>query len=265
MSRRDNTLTEVLANRRWLRCADPFPYIVVRDVFTKSFYRELEGSFQEVLSRGFGHPGERGRFVRSVPEHKMPGYDAHILVLNSGISGPLTIFISRQWRDMLASVASQHATCDVQCALHHHPVGSANGWVHTDLGLKWFIDDPQPDGVNLACTGRTPTGARQAGGKARPVVRSLAMLFYLNNKWAPGSGGETGLYLSAHDPPSKPARLVPPINNSLLLFECTPYSFHTFLQNRHYERNSVNLWLHRPKNEVVARWGESRIFDVERV
>jgi len=27
----------------------------------------------------------------------------------------------------------------------------------------------------------------------------------------------------------------------------------------------VNLWLHRPKNEVVARWGESRIFDVERV
>jgi 2-oxoglutarate-Fe(II)-dependent oxygenase superfamily protein len=264
MTPQSNSLRKVLASPVWMRYADPFPHVVARDTFTLSFYRELESSFQEILARGLGQPGERDHFIRSVPERKMPRYDAYILVLDNEFSGPLKMFISRQWHDMLADVMGVNCTGDVQCALHHHRIGSASGWVHNDLGLKWFVDDPCRDGINLACCGRTPDPAKQAGRQARPVVRALTMLFYLNNQWTPGSGGDTGLYQSAQDLPSQPAAAMPPIDNSLLLFECTPYSFHAFLQNPLYPRNSVNLWLHRTKDEVVARWGEHKIFDVAR-
>jgi hypothetical protein len=52
---------------------------------------------------------------------------------------------------------------------------------------------------------------------------------------------------------------VPPINNSMLLFECTPYSYHSFISNRRSVRNCLVMWLHRPKEEVTARWGETVI------
>ena len=252
-------LTDIVVNRRWMRYSDPFPHIVARNVFTKNFYEELESAFKKTLSRGFGQPGDKGRFARNTAD-----YDAYVLLLSSKFAGPLGIFISRMWHDMLAGLIGLNATRDVQCSLHHHLVGSATGWVHSDIGLRWFMDAPKSDGINLACSGRTVDAARKAGVNARPVVRAVAMLFYLNNEWSPGSGGETGLYRSAQDLPTKPVSVVPPINNSILIFECTPYSFHTFLQNDRYPRNSVNLWLHRPKAQVVARWGESKIFDVAR-
>ena len=49
------------------------------------------------------------------------------------------------------------------------------------------------------------------------------------------------------------------MNNSLVLFECTPFSWHGYLGNRAKPRNSVVMWLHRPKADVVARWGEPSI------
>jgi hypothetical protein len=260
VSARIVSLSDILDSRRWMRYSDPFPHVVARDVFVQSFYRELEDAFRAALSRGLGQPGEKARFTRN-----MPGYDAYGLVLDRRIAGPLGVFISRPWHDVLASLFGLNATGDVQCALHHHPPGSASGWVHNDLGLRWFMGDPKPGEVNLDCSGRTPAAARRAGLNPRPVVRAIAMLFYLNNgPWSPGRGGETGLYRTNRDPVNQPAAVVPPVNNSVLVFECTPYSFHTFLKNRRNPRDSVNLWLHRPRREVVVRWGESKIVDVAR-
>jgi len=259
MSTPGKGLTDILANRRWMRRSDPFPHVVARDVFASGFHRKLESAFQEVLCGDFGRPEKRG-----VSDRNLPTYDANVLVLNSEFSGPLGIFISRPWHDMLTALFGLNTTRDVVCALHHHPLGSASGWVHNDLSIRWFTDAPKSDGINMACSGRTTHPARQAGMKASPVVRAITMIFYLNNAWSSGSGGETGLYRSAQDLPTEPAAVVPPVNNSILLFECTPYSFHSFLKNHRSPRNSVNLWLHRPKAGVVARWGEGKIFDVER-
>jgi 2OG-Fe(II) oxygenase superfamily len=257
---RFEALTEVVANRRWIRRANPFPHVVAHNVFERSFYHELETAFQRVLLSGkFGRSGERKRIAPG-----MPAYDADVLLLTAGFSGPLGIFISKPWHDMIASLFGIRSTRDVQCALHHHRIGSATGWVHSDLGLRWFVGAPKPEGLNLACSGPTADAARRAGRIARPVVRAAAMLFYLNNEWSPGGGGETGLYRNGEDPPTRPAAMVPPVSNSILLFECTPYSFHSFLENRLHPRNSVNLWLYREKSEVVARWGERRIFDAAR-
>jgi 2OG-Fe(II) oxygenase superfamily len=84
-------------------------------------------------------------------------------------------------------------------------------------------------------------------------------LYLCNPDWIEGDGGETGLYGSREDPVDRPIAVVPPINNSLLMFECTPYSYHSFLSNGRSPRNSVIVWLHREKVEVLSRWEKPRL------
>ena len=61
---------------------------------------------------------------------------------------------------------------------------------------------------------------RPRAGRDDPCGRAL---YYLANpRWEPGDGGSTGLFTSADDSIEAPSAEMPPINNSLLLFECTP-------------------------------------------
>ena len=93
----------------------------------------------------------------------------------------------------------------------------------------------------------------------RETMRAIAILYYLNNpEWSPGDGGQTGLYRAMSDQVDQAVVSVPPINNSLVAFECSPRSFHTFRTNRQ-PRNSVVMWLHREKDEALAQWGEDSI------
>jgi hypothetical protein len=94
------------------------------------------------------------------------------------------------------------------------------------------------------------------------TVRAIAMIYYVGNApWAPGDGGVTGLYFGPNDPVDRPAKVVPPINNSLLTFECTPKSFHSFISNRVHPRTCIVLWLHRHRADAILRWGEKTIIE----
>ena len=141
-------------------------------------------------------------------------------------------------------------------------VGSLNGWIHNDLNPVWFADIADADGIVIPrqalcsyCEGAGPAEVRR-----REAVRSVAVIYYLNNAaWQSGDGGETGLYRRIQDAIAHPVARVPPVNNSLVAFECTPSSYHTFLTNVRHPRNSVVLWLHVEKGTAVARWGESAL------
>jgi Rps23 Pro-64 3,4-dihydroxylase Tpa1-like proline 4-hydroxylase len=90
-------------------------------------------------------------------------------------------------------------------------------------------------------------------------TRAVTMIFFLNNTdWREGDGGECGLYASREGNLEPEARIAP-INNSILVFECTPHSLHRFLANHAAPRDSVILWLHRQKELAVERWGERAI------
>jgi hypothetical protein len=258
-------LERVLANRHWLYRTEPFPHVTAREVFTPACYRQLEAQFRRILARGFAdpasvrlEPGMPGRrFARG-----MPGYDAYGFNFSPRLRGPLRLFVSRSWHDLLAGLLGVNATCHVNAGLHHHKVGSESGNPHNDLNPAWFVDYESPDGINLArhdlcsyTTGRP----RVPGVVPRAVVRALAMIFYLNNPpWSPGDGGETALYRTPRDDPEV---MVPPINNSLVVFPCTPYSYHSFLRNVRHERNTVIMWLHRSRAEAISFWGERAIVD----
>jgi len=246
------------AARRWMRRQAPFPHVVVANVFSDEVHREMEVHFREILGRGFGGPAERDRFGRNIP-----GYDVCSYLLPPGFSGPLGVFLTREWHDMLAGVLGIEATDDVTASLHHHPVGSGSGSPHNDLNPGWFVGEATPETVNVLdanlvnyYNGRTT----QPGLNARETVRAGVVIYYLANEpWAQGDGGETALYRTGSARVDNWASAVPPVNNSLVAFECTPYSFHSFLRNTRHPRNSVIMWAHRPKEEVVRRWGARTI------
>jgi hypothetical protein len=227
---------------------------VADQVFHPRAYDELAEAFAK-------------RLTGSVPQEQfsrnIPGYDASGLTLTPRTSGPLALFISRAWHDLIATIFSIDATGHMSGGLHHHECGSADGTIHNDLNPGWFADYKADDGIVVSdetmCDYRTGQ-TRDAGVTRQETVRAVAVLFYLNNpEWECGSGGVTGLYYSGRDSLHRPAAVVPPHNNSLLAFECTPHSHHAFLSNRRQPRNSLVVWLHRKKSAAIARWGGGSI------
>jgi hypothetical protein len=251
-----DALVREMANRHWIRREKPFPHIVANNVFTSAFYSCLEREFY----RQFEQKAPGGL---NDPSLKMSGYDAYGLHFSPTMSGPLSIFVSRAWHDLIASLFHVNGCGLVNAGLHHHVIGSGNGLVHNDLSVGWFMDYPSRSGIRLSrhdlCR-YTDGAVFTPGAKPLEVVRAVSMLFYLaNSPWAPGDGGETGLYLSSHDRVDYPSARVPPINNSILLFECTPHSYHSFLRNNKSVRNSVIMWIHRSMDDALERWGENAL------
>lgn len=244
-------LAAVLAHRRWARRLDPFPHVVARNVFVPDFYDAMAAQFREIEAR------PDAPFRRNIR-----GYDAASADVSRYADGPLGVFVSRSWNDLIADVAGVASTGDVLASLHHHDPGSQRGWPHQDLNPGWFADPmPGPGDVRTAYTDGVDyhNGARPDGINAHESMRAVSILFYLGNPpWQPGDGGESGLFASSEAGFRADGVTVPPVNNSLVLFECTPFSWHTFLSNR-LARNSVVMWLHRTKSDAVRRWGESSV------
>ncbi|PZS25273.1 MAG: 2-oxo acid dehydrogenase [Pseudonocardiales bacterium] len=244
-------LERLLANRRWVRRAKPFPHVVAQNVFVPDFYHRLEVQFRRIELE---HP--------EVFQRNIAGYDASSADLENFRQGALGVFVSREWHDLVAAVAGVKTTGDISGGLHHHEPGSASGWPHNDLNPGWFAASP-PDGHET----QPPSdaidyhrGTRTAGVQARETIRAVSLLFYLGNpEWMPGDGGETGLFSSFDSARLGAHSAVAPVDNSLMMFECTPFSLHAFVRNRVKPRNSVIMWLHRSKDDALARWGEQSI------
>jgi len=252
------SLSRLLNNRRWKKRKKPFPHILGENVFTDDFYRELELSFQHVISQSKSNGNEPGSLSRNIQ-----GYDAFALNFSPRTSGCFRVFLSRPWHDMLSSLLGIKTTGDINGGLHHHEIGSAHGWIHNDLNPGWFLDYKDQHGINIsdpALYSYTNGTSIQPGMMTQPRVRAIAIIYYINNPpWAPGDGGETGLYLNKDAQVANADLFIPPINNSILVFECTPYSYHAFITNRKHPRNSIIMWLHRSKEEALALWGEAQI------
>jgi hypothetical protein len=250
-------LAEILAHRKWLRRPWPFPHVIARDVFRRDFYGALAGQLREILSRGLSEAPARDRFSRSIP-----GYDAYGIGLDRALPGPLAIFLSPLWRDLLSGLFGIGVTPYVFAGAHYHATGSKSGFVHNDFNPTWFpraatmqIQTPNHE----LCAYRSGVGPLDASRKIE-VVRGAAMIFFLlNDGWRPGDEGETGLYDSARRPVSEPGVRVAPENNCLVAFECTPHSFHAYLTNTRLPRTSIIMWVHRPLEEAAEKYGRENL------
>src|SRR5262245_52968736 len=139
-----HTLKQVLGNRTWERRSYPFPYIVAQNVFTEDYYALLSDAFNDILRTGLGEERSRRRVSRS-----MLGYDAYGMTFPPDYKGPCSLFMSRPWHDMVATLFGAVCTGHINCGIHHHAIGSAHGWVHNDLNPAFFVDYPSKDGINV--------------------------------------------------------------------------------------------------------------------
>lgn len=246
-------LADLLANRAWLRRPDPFPHVVADDVFSPAFYDELCGQLGGILDHGLSDIPSGPRFSRG-----MPGYDAYGISITPETGGPLALFVSSAWRDLMCGLFGVGRTPYVFAGAHHHAAGGADGFVHSDFNPVWF---PRADGDSIQVPDQSRCDFKSGAGSLEAkveTIRGVVVIFYLlNDHWRPGDGGETGLFRSAHDP--LPAARCPPTSNSLVAFECTPRSFHAYLGNPGRPRTSIIMWIHRERDEAVEKYGEEHI------
>lgn len=250
-------LEGILANRTWLRRDDPFPHVVARDVFTPDFYAVLADQIRGMLARGLSETPAHGLFSRNIP-----GYDSYGIAFDESIGSPADVFLSTAWTNLMNGLFDIGATPYVFAGSHHHAIGSTNGFIHSDFNSVWF---PRSTGgriqiPNDSLCSYTRGIGRLADDEKIQVVRGAVVLFFLlNDGWQPGDGGSIGLFSSSTASTSEPAVSCPPLNNSLVAFECTPRSFHAFLTNCRLPRTSIIMWVHRTMEEAAGRFGEDQL------
>lgn len=245
-------LDELLGHRRWWSHRMPFPHVRVLNVFSPGVAAALEGAFTDWLTDSGGGS--------ALVNHDLQG-----VTITDSFEGPLRLFASAGWRELVSTALGVPVTPYVNLGLHHHRAHADPGFPHTDLNPGWFSARPADagEGVTLASPGLVEyTTGRRLDPGAVPVrtVRAVAVLYYLANPpWQSEHGNCTGLYRSSTDDPNEPAGIVPPHSNSLLAFECTPWSFHGFMAGGAVPRNSVVQWFHRTPESVRRRWGSGTV------
>jgi 2OG-Fe(II) oxygenase superfamily len=250
-------LAHIFANRAWLRREWPFPHVTARNVFKSDFYNALALQLTEILDRGLSETPAGGRLSRNIA-----AYDAYGIGISPRTSGPASTLLSPAWRDMMCALFGIGPTPYVFAGVHYHAVGSKSGFVHNDFNPVWF---PRANGDRMQsseaerCAYKTGAGPLKDPDKIEVVRAAVVILFVSNGKWRSGDGGETGLYSSSHAAVSEPSISYPPENNSLLAFECTPRSYHTFISNVRLPRMSLIMWIHRTMQEATEKFGADHL------
>ena len=235
----------------WFRCPRPFVHVRAEGVFEREVYDHLAVEFRQVLE-----DTRQGRTKKAVFRPPANNYDAWICGLDFQSAQLFFPLFEQAWLGYLASLLDLQDTGIVDGALHHVPRDSRSGYLHTDFCSAWFDRCNEQDVVRFPMRGLTDyfTGYPRTTS-AHPVecIRRATMIFYLaNDNWADGDGGETGLFSSVSG--RGPKALCPPRDNSLLLFECMPHSFHALQASSRRERNSIILWLHSDVARAQERW-----------
>lgn len=249
-------LENVIQNRRWERHNYPFPYVYAQNVFTNDFYQSLENEYKAILAKGLSEDlSAGGQFSRN-----MPGYDCYGMGFVPGVTGGnLSVFISPHWYNVMGNLCGVKGTGHMNAGMHHHKIGSDHGFIHNDLNPVWFpiAGEGFIRGPNYKiCNYKNGSGPLAENEKVE-VCRAVAMIFYLNNgPWFDGDGGETGFYSDPHSPVDQPAVRIPPYDNSLIVYECTPISYHSFIHNRVNTRSSIIMWIHRTIEDATETFGD---------
>lgn len=221
-------------------------------MFRPEIYSRLVGAFRSTIERAEANNGLR---------HTL-NYGADIVTLGHGDKGAFPVLLDRAWHDLLADCAGIEHSGEIDAGVHRHRIGSGSGWIHNDFNPGYFHRAAAPGEVLLADHDRCDyksgrCGATGSSGVER--IRALSMIYFLDNQWSAGCGGDTGLYSRLLQDVARPDVRIAPRNNSMLVFECTPYSYHSYLTNSLYPRNSIILWLHRPREASLGKWGASSV------
>lgn len=248
----DSSVLDFLQDRELHVIDTPYRHIIVDNFFTDDVYQKICEEYDRELSRGLKEEDNQNFFSR---HHT---YDAYIYTPNPRKKTTCNAFFqSAAWPALLSQVFHLSFSNDTMTVFHHHTIGSKDGWIHHDFVSCQFIDDPIENGLNPWFHQCAYAGDNDIDPRIKQRIRSIGIVFYLNNKdhWSKNDGGETNLY----DTDKKLVTAVAPINNRLLAFEISPISFHAFAHNRTFARNTISQWMHEDPGTILQRHDKKQL------
>jgi hypothetical protein len=224
---------------------DPFRYILIDNFLPEAQNAALRDHFKRTLDAGMGEDGAHDKFrYRKV-------YDINLFWPQPSLDAPYSAFYSKSYFEMLRTLFRVPLSNDTIVMYHHHGASNNDDYIHNDFAEGHFMDEPLPNGINpwhFQCTHSAPPESEHT----RTMARAMAGLYYLNNEWKPGDGGETAFFRS-HNPDSL-VRKIEPLNNRLVVFDVTPTSWHNYLKSSAPSRDSVAQWFFIPMDECRKRF-----------
>jgi hypothetical protein len=223
---------------------NPFPHVHVESFFKPKFYKDCCDFFNEILDRGVSDKYDPYKFSRYHFEY----YNAFFWQMHANSSYPISQFLSIEWVNYFSNLFNVELTNEVSFELRHHKVDTIKNitkYVHNDFYVVGFPFDV-PDKKELfqyyfQCPYllQSPEDEEMVNKRMRSVV---AFIYINNQDWEEKSGGVTALYKSTNL--ERHVKEIPPISNSMLAFEITPYSYHSYINNNTVDRNTIMLWFH---------------------
>ena len=215
--------------------AEPFPHIIIDNLFEQKDYQTMCEIFPSFISR-----------VK--PYKDTPGATSNYEGYISGLSkedvfgNPFDFFASRELKNFVEKEFGIETTKYVAPSAHFHKAPSKDGFIHRDMNICSFKETETEDFVFTNGTIYTNDSRRINCEKEVKVIRSVALLYYLNNDNSESaSGGGTGIYNSYNG--EVRIKEVEPKNNRLFLFEINNMSYHAFI-GANFNRSAVVTWFH---------------------
>ncbi len=236
----------------------PFPHVNIRNFFKRDFYLSLCHEFETTLQKGVLEADEPKDLQRFQKFHY--GFDASHWQLPPNIGAPINLLYQPVWIEFFSKLFGVPLTKNVSITFHSQVFGSKPFSAHNDycyVGMP--KSKPGDDNVKQLFYDAPYfiSGPQEAKDLNLDLqMRSVIGIFYLDNPdYVEGNGGETGLYESYEGYlQNNPVKLIPPISNSMLIFETTPDSFHTYVPNKAKYRNTLLFWLHSDADLKMKRF-----------
>lgn len=231
----------------------PYNYLQIEDLFADAMADALRERFESGIAKGaaIGKVGEVGNLVYSAVNYTPTIADIQ--------SSEIAVFATAALRDLICGAFGIPVNDYLMIGSHRHAPPSRNGWPHTDCAIVSFPESgPKYNGFEIfsedsGCTYADDSRDRQP--HSVKMARAVACIYYLGSEdWSEGEGGETAIY--GRDGRQVVAK-VPPIPNSLLAFEISPFSLHGYLGSPNLTRDSYIWWYHSDISLSIDRHRES--------
>jgi hypothetical protein len=221
----------------------PFHYAILNNVFNADIYQLLCSNFASYISR-------------TVPYKDQPGavhdYAGYIYGLKKeDCQNGYDFFIDPLWKNFCSSIFNIETNKYTALSAHWHKAPSKPGFVHKDLNIcSTLISDKEDIELTGNCYYSDDSIDKQP--HTLKIIRSIALLFYFNNKEPLEEEDKGGTSIYTHWGFDNFVKEVKPINNSIFIFEVCPDSFHGF-SGANFDRSSVVQWFHSSPAYLLHR------------
>lgn len=221
----------------------PFNYMIIDNLFNQEMYRKLCDKFPSFISR-------------TKPYKDQPGatsdYEGYIsgLGLNDDLIDGYDLFASKELQSFVEKEFNIKTSKYISPSAHFHRAPSKSGFIHRDMNICSFkVTDPNDD-TFVTTGGVVYTDDTRSNPHSVKMIRSIAMLYYLNNDDShSATGGGTGIY-SAYN--GGLLSTIEPKNNRLFIFEICNNSYHAFI-GANFDRSAIVNWFHSSPAYIMHR------------